>query len=195
MMFNLPPNQFDRAQWEKHRGGRNEGNTVATMPVPSGLTTQLDMRANMDPNYVAPARQVDHRFFNADGATDKPADFTPQMATTYAMGPQAAQTFSPEMADRIRTEQGARWGFQGVVGRNPYEGGVESNPFPYAQKMQDGSMVPYQAWNGGAAAGTGSATPQAINQNRLMTASQPWGERRDPVVPLQGYQNALLGGI
>jgi len=63
--------------------------------------------------------------------------------------------------------------------------------YPGAQGTQPAGTQPA----GTQPAQPGSGAPQAIGANALMTAPTQWGERRDPVMPLQGYQNALLRGF
>jgi len=123
-----------------------------------------------------------HLFFNADGATERPADFAPSEQTVYGMGRRAGMEFAPEVAQQIQNGP-YFWGGVTSRGGNPYAGG-----FAYSNAGQPAGMQP----EGTQPEGT---QPAGIGANRLMTAPQQWGERRDPVMPLQGYQNALLRGF
>jgi len=131
-------------------------------------------------------------FFDANGAIDRPADFTPQASTVYGMGRYRGAQFAPEIAQQIREEHpmwsSAMWG-----GGTRYNHPIQN---PYGGLHPD--QQPFQA-TGTAPAGTApvsqAGAPQGIGANALMTAPQQWGERRDPVMPLQGYQNALLRGF
>jgi hypothetical protein len=179
-MFNLPPNEFDRAQWETHRGGRNEGNTVATLPPDNSAMWGAAGRMTPGTGAGNGPQVGPHLFFNAQGATDRPEGFQ----NPFVMGGNGMGLVSRDQAlNMSQSSRSGNWGYEAnlpeqAMGKNQWKQGLTQTPIANWQQDYRQNLNPY------------NINMEEINRRRNALATAP-----TPATPLQGYQNALLTGF
>jgi len=153
-----------------------------------------------------------HLFFDANGRTDRPENFQ----NPFVEGGNNRGLVSRDMA--LKKSQFARSGNWGQEATLPETAMAR-------REWRSGLGTPVQAWNDPARAAmnpygnqqmagtqpaqaqmaqmqqqqmaqpTGAGAPQALGTNALMGQGFNMQDPRKPMMPLQGYQNALLRGF
>jgi hypothetical protein len=141
-----------------------------------------------------------HKFFDKDGAIDAPPE---NFQGAFYYGNMGSRFFSPDGSlpqgyqdpTAYKPEFYSAWGDQAAKMNGTYQEPAATQPAATpAAGTQPATTQPMAMQAAPQPAQTGAAMPTAINANALMNAPRSSNERK-PVVPLQGYQNALLRGF